>query len=823
MSTNTPNTIDLYLMENRSIMAKVNGYPIGNQNGYLIIAGEENATQFKIASIPDIYSGYTLSVEMVNSRGAGIEEKEIEDNTFVLPEGMAVAGYGQIQIYAKKTVSSREIKVPFNLIRVKVSNTISTWEESISPGAVESAKKSAAEAKSYAESAKKDSESAATAASVAESSKEAAESAAQEATQSAQSAAESASTAQNAAEEAVNTLEGKLDKTTGTGAVPRAYTVSETGEQSMTDLNSGIVPRTIVYRNATGYFDVLDPAQYTNPVSLRYYNQNVPTAVQEGFATQTALANTQRQVDGLYTLLEQKNEIYVQTATDTYTTRETAGGENIADGVQTPVKKITGKTVKTTNLIPYPYYNPSPTVKNGITFTVNEDYSVTANGTATADANYILVINSNPILLDNSKAYTLSGCPSGGGDSTYRIYIQDTSFSETYIDRGDGMTFTPKNTEFYVYITISQGYTANNLVFKPMLNEGSTALPYMPYFSGLKNAFFKEIVSTGRNLFSAETAIPYNNCTYENGVVKQISADSADYYTWKIQFFKDSTFLTQSDVIFPQTGTIPALTIEKPSEANRLFLGLNGRERDTLMMIDVSNFPNGKYTATWNVLNITQGSVSWNNIMLNYGSSALPYEPYTQSVLSLPEAVELTEYDTAYPETGEIQRQSETLTFNGTESWVIYTPDEDYKQEGYTCFETILSPKSVSPENGQNSVMNNYIWIEYGYASTNSGVCQSTNYLGTNIIIKQNQFNTVDEWKAHLAALSEAGNPLTVTYKTAETMTEQADFSADSYIAWKNGSETIKQGDTDNSIYGAENTVEQDYYLLTAPEEVTKE
>ena len=55
--------------------------------------------------------------------------------------------------------------------------------------------------------------------------------------------------------------------------------------------------------------------------------------------------------------------------------------------------------------------------------------------------------------------------------------------------------------------------------------------------------------------------------------------------------------------------------------------------------------------------------------MLNYGSSALPYEPYTQSVLSLPEAVELTEYDTAYPETGEIQRQSNTLTFNGTETW----------------------------------------------------------------------------------------------------------------------------------------------------------
>ena len=134
------------------------------------------------------------------------------------------------------------------------------------------------------------------------------------------------------------------------------------------------------------------------------------------------------------------------------------------------------------------------------------------------------------------------------------------------------------------------------------------------------------------NLFSSQSAIPYTNCTYENGVVKQISADSADYYTWKIQFFKDSTLLTQSDVIFPQTGTIPALTIEKPSEANRLFFGLNGREKDTLIMIDVSNFPNGKYTATWNVLNITQGSVSWDNIMLNSGEVAYPYIPNLDDV-----------------------------------------------------------------------------------------------------------------------------------------------------------------------------------------------
>lgn len=210
--------------------------------------------------------------------------------------------------------------------------------------------------------------------------------------------------------------------------------------------------------------------------------------------------------------------------------------------------------------------------------------------------------------------------------------------------------------------------------------------------------------------------------------------------------------------------------------------------------------------------------------MLNYGSSALPYEPYTQSLLSLPEAVELTEYDTAYPETGELQRQSKTLTFNGTETWGIYTPTTP--EEGFTVFRFSLSaagePGVPPTSDGTAQVICNfYPWKAYGYVG--DGTSQSTDSAGGTWFVKQNEYSTVEEWKAHLAALSEAGNPLTVTYKTAETTTEQADFSADSYIAWKNGSETIEQGDTDNSEYGAENTVEQDYYLLTAPEEVTKE
>ena len=46
------------------------------------------------------------------------------------------------------------------------------------------------------------------------------------------------------------------------------------------------------------------------------------------------------------------------------------------------VEKIGGMTRKCTNLIPFPYLNYSKT-ENGITWTVNADGSITANGTAT--------------------------------------------------------------------------------------------------------------------------------------------------------------------------------------------------------------------------------------------------------------------------------------------------------------------------------------------------------------------------------------------------------------------------------------------------------
>ena len=520
------------------------------------------------------------------------------------------------------------------------------------------------------------------------------------------------------------------------------------------------------------------------------------------YVTQEEFEKAQRSIEDIYTILGQ-TVILWQSLTQEYTMRETAAGLDIIDGALTEVKEIRGKTVATENLIPYPYEESTKT-ENGITFTVNSDGSITANGTTTVEPS---IFNVAKISL-NAGTYALRSFVNVANAGICQFYIDIPS--EPNDRTGNGVTFTLQDdiVNKNVNIIVNPSQTVNNLVFRPMLNAGTTAKPYSKWFAGLKNAFFKEIVSTGRNLFSGEN-VTGENCTYENGVAKQIAADNSSFRVWKVQLYKDTTLVvSQVDVEFSNTGRTPALTFEKTSAANRLVFGLNGSSIDTLLSIYISEFPNGKYTITWNVLNTTQGSISWNDIMLNYGSVALPYEPYISDTFSAETPIELAEYDVAYPETGKTKRQSNTITFNGTEDWYLVgnTENNFYNYRYYVPI-PVTGSKTKAP-----CICNKY---DYKLSVENDmgndiGILAIGDYvyirLGSGSMIK-----SVTEWKAYLAAQSAAGNPLTVTYKTAEATTEVTPFNKSRYQAWDGGSETIYQGTNDNSEYGAENTVVQNY------------
>jgi hypothetical protein len=118
---------------------------------------------------------------------------------------------------------------------------------------------------------------------------------------------------------------------------------------------------------------------------------------------------------------------------------------------------------------------------NGITYIGNSDGTVTANGTCSAN------VGTNIRVYLKAGQYKVSGCPSGGSYSTYRIGV--TTDSWTLIgthDFGNGTTITiPSDGYYRINLDVREGYVANNLVFKPMITDVDTPESdydhYVPY------------------------------------------------------------------------------------------------------------------------------------------------------------------------------------------------------------------------------------------------------------------------------------------------------------------------------------------------------
>ena len=116
------------------------------------------------------------------------------------------------------------------------------------------------------------------------------------------------------------------------------------------------------------------------------------------------------------------------------------------------------------------------TTVNGVTFTVNADKSVTANGKATGDAYFNIA---EKITIPSGRI--LSGCPNGGSNTTYSLHAWYNS-SIVKIDSGAGVIFTEDFTANEIYIAIRSGVTVNNLTFYPMIRKAEiTDNTYEPY------------------------------------------------------------------------------------------------------------------------------------------------------------------------------------------------------------------------------------------------------------------------------------------------------------------------------------------------------
>lgn len=123
----------------------------------------------------------------------------------------------------------------------------------------------------------------------------------------------------------------------------------------------------------------------------------------------------------------------------------------------------------------------TPQTINGIIFTVNDDKTITVNGTATDN----ILLNVGTILLKANTEYVLSGCPSENESPVCYVELYDTNDILLYTETSNGININFDIDTICIYkIRISNGTILDNIVIKPMIRLASvTDDTYEPYYS----------------------------------------------------------------------------------------------------------------------------------------------------------------------------------------------------------------------------------------------------------------------------------------------------------------------------------------------------
>lgn len=284
-----------------------------------------------------------------------------------------------------------------------------------------------------------------------------------------------------------------------------------------------------------------------------------------------------------------------------------------------PIEHTVGVKLISKNILPYPYLNKTTTT-NGITFTDNGDGTITVNGTATDKIVYTL-LNYGDISLQKGQTYTLSGCPAGGNNDTFRLTLQENTYVSPFHDIGNSATNTAIDGKYGMFIVISSGVTLSNLVFKPQIEIGPTATEYTPYIKELSSV---KVRKCGKNLFDIDTMLTANaRKTGEREFTNPLLTSRA---------------LANVPTIAGKTYTISITGYGNSNSAAELILsvmdgkdtpyGSSGRLAVAQGNSTTDQTVTRKFTALSDWVSINSLFTNIKDVQLELGSVATEYEPY---------------------------------------------------------------------------------------------------------------------------------------------------------------------------------------------------
>ena len=445
--------------------------------------------------------------------------------------------------------------------------------------------------------------------------------------------------------------------------------------------------------------------------------------------------------------------------------------------------KVKGSTTQATrsgkNKLPYNYYNGNSKTVNGITFTVNKDRSITANGTATVNAqfsitnpdNYAIVAGSYKLVGENN-AYTKKAIRGSykKADGTIRYISSDSSF-----------TIPEGATNVHLYVVILQGETVNNVTFYPMLLnstetdltfESGGASPSPDYPAKIENVEGNvEIKDVGENLFdkktntiltwltAAEITEEGSVCsknfipTTKNKIYATNFAACVFYYDKKLNYLGNSMDLRTDSGKSYTTWT-------NPDNNNIAFMKVEYRK----------SFSNNLDMTT-------------QEIMLTESGIVKPYKPYQEQKVDFPLSEGQKLYKDSYLASDGIHNKRKQYVITGNETIEKIWIDDDTHH--VFAIKASLPVPQISDKTYKEYLCNTYrvlnydggidsIWANRKDNNTNYTTAMAIDYTNSSlslrgrIIIKDMSIDDIDKMKTYLSEQYSNGTPVIVEYGLLE-------------------------------------------------------
>ena len=390
---------------------------------------------------------------------------------------------------------------------------------------------------------------------------------------------------------------------------------------------------------------------------------------------------------------------------------------------------------------------------NGIDFIVNSDGTVLANGTATGgtSGSSISQINIHDEEIQfEAGDYTIQDC------KAYVVYEDDSYEWFDGLTKATSKTFDKSFKITDAYIQVNPEITVNNKLYYPMILKGTENKPYEEYGASPSLDYPSEIQVAKEQNISIEGK---NKCR------GWMNTTSTAVY--------GSAFLIKADLKPNTKYTISFLTPDFEGQYYRAeeltsnwFTVINNGKRQSYTFTtkaDISNAYkeyNGEYGyILFNNAIATPSPANFSDVMLVEGDTDVPYEPYYGHDVNIP----LTNnsignyFDVIDRENKVQDKVIQELILTGNENYNFNNVENGIYQYSITP-----AKKPIYINDSIIRVMSNYFKGVGRNGSWNIDNSITTNM--SNIRFMTSQYTTVEEFKAKIKELYEAGKSVKIYY-----------------------------------------------------------